>query len=93
MVRSTLRIGEPTLIATLIFDTNNLGAALFETDEGLPFAKVLEDAQEKGYAEADPTYDVEGIDTAHKLAILANSISTGWMLEIPSTLMSSASPE
>jgi homoserine dehydrogenase len=40
------------------------------TDYGLPFAKVLKDAQEKGYAEADPTYDVEGIDTAHKLVIL-----------------------
>ena len=40
------------------------------TDHGLPFAEVLQAAQEKGYAEADPTYDIEGIDTAHKLAIL-----------------------
>lgn len=40
------------------------------TDFGLPFAEVLKDAQSKGYAEADPTYDVEGIDTAHKLVIL-----------------------
>ncbi len=40
------------------------------TDHGTPFAEVLKDAQEKGFAEADPTYDVEGIDTAHKLAIL-----------------------
>ncbi|HFQ90601.1 MAG TPA: homoserine dehydrogenase, partial [Desulfobulbus sp.] len=40
------------------------------TDEGIPFAEVLRDAQEQGFAEADPTYDVEGIDTAHKLAIL-----------------------
>lgn len=40
------------------------------TDHGTPFAEVLQDAQDKGYAEADPTYDVEGIDTAHKLAIL-----------------------
>ena len=40
------------------------------TDEGTPFAEVLRDAQEQGFAEADPTYDVEGIDTAHKLAIL-----------------------
>ncbi len=40
------------------------------TDNGTPFAEVLKDAQEKGFAEADPTYDVEGIDTAHKLAIL-----------------------
>ncbi|MFH7319418.1 homoserine dehydrogenase [Desulfurivibrio sp. D14AmB] len=40
------------------------------TDEGLDFASVLQDAQAHGYAEADPTYDIEGIDTAHKLVIL-----------------------
>jgi len=40
------------------------------TDEGRSFKEVLKEAQEKGYAEADPTYDVEGIDAAHKLAIL-----------------------
>ncbi len=40
------------------------------TDEGVPFAEVLKDAQRLGFAEADPTYDIEGIDTAHKLAIL-----------------------
>ncbi len=41
------------------------------TDEGMPFEQVLKEAQELGYAEADPTYDVEGIDTAHKLAIMS----------------------
>ena len=41
------------------------------TDEGQEFARVLAEAQAKGYAEADPTYDVEGIDSAHKLQILA----------------------
>jgi len=40
------------------------------TNEGHDFAEVLRDAQAHGYAEADPTFDVEGIDTAHKLAIL-----------------------
>lgn len=40
------------------------------TDHGTPFADVLQEAQNKGYAEADPSYDVDGIDTAHKLAIL-----------------------
>ncbi|CAO0823398.1 Homoserine dehydrogenase [Desulfarculales bacterium] len=45
------------------------------TSEGADFAKVLEDAQKLGYAEADPTYDVEGIDTAHKLAIVAALVS------------------
>jgi len=40
------------------------------TDHATPFEEVLKDAQEKGFAEADPTYDIEGIDTAHKLVIL-----------------------
>ncbi|HLV08333.1 MAG TPA: homoserine dehydrogenase [Croceibacterium sp.] len=38
---------------------------------GRDFADVLKEAQELGYAEADPTFDIEGIDAAHKLAILA----------------------
>ncbi|MFQ5585995.1 MAG: homoserine dehydrogenase [Thermodesulfobacteriota bacterium] len=42
------------------------------THEGRPFDEILKEAQESGYAEADPTYDIEGIDTAHKLAILVN---------------------
>jgi homoserine dehydrogenase len=41
------------------------------TQEGKGFREVLKDAQRLGYAEADPTLDVEGIDAAHKLAILA----------------------
>jgi homoserine dehydrogenase len=40
------------------------------TNEGKSFKEVLKEAQERGYAETDPTYDVEGIDAAHKLAIL-----------------------
>lgn len=39
--------------------------------EGLGFAPVLADAQALGFAEADPSFDVDGIDTAHKLSILA----------------------
>ncbi|SIQ70174.1 MULTISPECIES: homoserine dehydrogenase [Acidiphilium] len=39
--------------------------------EKLDFATVLADAQAQGYAEADPSFDIDGIDTAHKLAILA----------------------
>ncbi|OQW33758.1 MAG: homoserine dehydrogenase [Nitrospira sp. SG-bin1] len=42
------------------------------THEGHSFKKVLQDAQRAGYAEADPTFDVAGIDSAHKLAILVN---------------------
>ncbi len=42
------------------------------TDEGADFAAVLKNAQELGYAEADPTFDIEGVDTAHKLALLVS---------------------
>jgi homoserine dehydrogenase len=42
------------------------------TEEGAEFATVLKTAQELGYAEADPTFDVEGIDTAHKLCLLVS---------------------
>jgi homoserine dehydrogenase len=41
------------------------------TDEGSAFADALATAQKQGYAEADPTLDVEGYDTAHKIAILS----------------------
>ncbi len=41
------------------------------TDENVEFGDALKEAQELGYAEADPTLDIEGIDSAHKLAILA----------------------
>ncbi len=41
------------------------------TDAGRDFASVLREAQAKGYAEADPALDVEGMDSAHKLQILA----------------------
>jgi homoserine dehydrogenase len=41
-------------------------------DKGLPFDTVLAEAQRLGYAEADPAFDVEGIDAAHKLTILAS---------------------
>jgi len=40
-------------------------------ERGREFAEVLADAQKLGYAEADPTFDIDGIDAAHKLAILA----------------------
>jgi homoserine dehydrogenase len=40
-------------------------------DKGLSFADVLKEAQRLGYAEADPTFDVEGVDAAHKLTIMS----------------------
>lgn len=49
-------------------------------DTGRDFSDVLAEAQRLGYAEADPTFDIEGIDAAHKLAILG-SISFGAKLD------------
>lgn len=46
------------------------------TEEGVDFSTALREAQKLGYAEADPTFDIEGLDSAHKLAILA-SLSFG----------------
>jgi homoserine dehydrogenase len=47
---------------------------------GMPFAQALKQAQELGYAEADPTLDVEGIDAAHKLALL---VRLAWGVDCP----------
>ena len=44
------------------------------TKEGVAFKEALKEAQEKGFAEADPTFDIEGIDTAHKLTILLSLV-------------------
>ncbi len=49
-------------------------------EKGRDFAEVLSEAQDLGYAEVDPTFDVEGIDAAHKLTILA-SIAFGIPLQ------------
>ncbi|MEK7812599.1 MAG: homoserine dehydrogenase, partial [Candidatus Desantisbacteria bacterium] len=46
------------------------------SDEGLEFSEALKQAQANGYAEADPAFDIDGVDTAHKLSILS-SISFG----------------
>jgi len=43
-------------------------------EERLPLSQALKEAQQMGYAEADPTYDIDGVDSALKLAILANAI-------------------
>lgn len=48
--------------------------------KGLAFAQALKQAQELGYAEADPTLDIEGFDAAHKLALL---IRLAWGVEYP----------
>jgi homoserine dehydrogenase len=69
-VREGLAANRIEWIAGIINGTTNF--ILTEMREkGLAFADVLKEAQRLGYAEADPTFDVEGIDAAHKLMILA----------------------
>ena len=57
-------------IAGIINGTSNFILSEMR-DKGLAFAAVLKEAQKKGYAEADPTFDIEGVDAAHKLTILS----------------------
>jgi homoserine dehydrogenase len=52
------------------------------SDERRTFSDALAEAQKKGYAEADPTLDVEGIDTAHKIAILT-ALAYGMEINLP----------
>jgi homoserine dehydrogenase len=57
-------------IAGIINGTSNFILSEMR-DKGLPFSEALADAQRRGYAEADPTFDIEGVDAAHKLTILS----------------------
>ncbi|MGH8739484.1 MAG: homoserine dehydrogenase [Burkholderiales bacterium] len=57
-------------IAGIINGTSNFILSEMR-DKGLPFADALKEAQARGYAEADPTFDIEGVDAAHKLTILS----------------------
>ena len=66
-------------IAGIINGTSNFILTEMQTG-GRPFDEVLAQAQALGYAEADPTFDIEGIDAAHKLTILA-SIAFGHPLQ------------
>ena len=52
-------------------------------DTGRAFEEVLAEAQALGYAEADPSFDIDGIDTAHKLAILT-AVAFGTEVDLPS---------
>ena len=79
VIREGLAANRIDWLAGIINGTGNF--ILTEMREkGRPFADVLAEAQELGYAETDPTFDVEGIDAAHKLAMLA-SIAFGMPLQ------------
>ncbi|HEY9381665.1 MAG TPA: homoserine dehydrogenase [Burkholderiales bacterium] len=57
-------------IAGIINGTSNFILSEMR-DRGIAFSDALADAQKRGYAEADPTFDIEGVDAAHKLTILS----------------------
>jgi homoserine dehydrogenase len=68
-------------IAGIINGTSNFILSEMRA-KGLPFATVLKEAQRKGYAETDPTFDIEGVDAAHKLTILS-AIAFGIPMQFP----------
>ncbi|THB71035.1 MAG: homoserine dehydrogenase [Gammaproteobacteria bacterium] len=78
-IREGLAANKISSVAGIINGTGNFILTEMR-DKGSDFADVLKQAQELGYAEADPTFDVEGIDAAHKLTILA-SIAFGIPLQ------------
>jgi homoserine dehydrogenase len=70
-LREGLAANQVSWLAGIINGTTNFILSQMDS-KGREFADVLAEAQAKGYAEADPTFDVEGIDASHKLAILAS---------------------
>ena len=68
-------------IAGIINGTSNFILSEMRA-KGLPFATVLKEAQKKGYAETDPTFDIEGVDAAHKLTILS-ALAFGIPMQFP----------
>lgn len=69
-VREGLSANRIDWIAGIINGTTNFILSEMR-DKGLAFADVLKEAQRLGYAEADPTFDVEGVDAAHKITLLS----------------------
>src|SRR5262245_9261055 len=69
-VREGLAANRIEWIAGIINGTSNFILSEMR-DKGLAFGTALADAQKRGYAEADPTFDIEGVDAAHKLTILS----------------------
>lgn len=82
-VREGLAANQIEWIAGIINGTGNYILTEMR-DKGRDFDDVLKEAQDLGYAEADPTFDVEGIDAAHKLTILG-SIAFGMPLQFDKT--------
>ncbi len=82
-IREGLAANQIQWVAGIINGTGNFILTEMR-DKGRGFAEVLAEAQALGYAEADPTFDVEGIDAAHKLTIIG-SIAFGIPLQFDKT--------
>lgn len=82
-IREGLAANEIEWVAGIINGTGNYILTEMR-DQGRGFAEALAEAQALGYAEADPTFDVQGIDAAHKLTILG-SIAFGIPLQLERT--------
>src|SRR3970040_1086574 len=82
-IREGLAANQILWVAGIINGTSNFILTEMR-DKGRDFGDVLKEAQTLGYAEADPTFDVEGIDAAHKLTILG-SIAFGIPLQFDKT--------
>ncbi|WP_353153879.1 homoserine dehydrogenase [Pollutimonas bauzanensis] len=70
-IREGLTANRIQWVAGIINGTTNFILSEMRS-RGLPFSDVLAEAQQLGYAEADPTFDIEGVDAAHKLTLLAS---------------------
>jgi len=71
VIRESLQGNDISRIYGILNGTCNYILTLME-QEGRSFADVLKEAQKQGYAEADPTFDIGGFDTAHKLSLLTS---------------------
>ena len=80
-LREGLTANRVEWIAGIINGTSNFILSEMR-DRGVSFAAALADAQRLGYAEADPTFDIEGIDAAHKLSIMS-AIAFGIPMQFP----------
>ncbi len=90
-----LRGSRPLELHAILNGTCNY--ILSEIEKGVPYSKALKEAQNLGYAEADPTLDVEGFDAAHKLIVLARLVfdpNAAWESIEPNTRgITSITPE
>ncbi len=78
VIRESLKGNEIYNISGILNGTTNYILTRM-TEEGLDFKEALREAQEAGFAESDPTLDIEGIDAAQKISLLAGLAFRGWV--------------